>query len=86
MSPSPNLYQIPYHGGADIVDPDYRDTVHDEPVGRKSDVEYLKKFIAQHFPRLLSEPTIMETCMYTVVLNLILGYSNLIVFLFRETN
>ncbi|XP_063953789.1 peroxisomal sarcosine oxidase-like [Lytechinus pictus] len=61
----PGLTKLPYHGGADVVDPDYRDTVHNEAVGRKSDIELLKRFIAKHFPLLLSEPTVIETCMYT---------------------
>ena len=62
-----NLFpQIPFNGGADTVDPDYRDTVHNEAVGHKSDIEFMKKFIARYFPLLLSEPSIMETCMYTV--------------------
>ncbi|XP_030855870.1 peroxisomal sarcosine oxidase [Strongylocentrotus purpuratus] len=61
----PGLTKIPFNGGADTVDPDYRDTVHNEAVGHKSEIEFMKKFIARYFPLLLSEPSIMETCMYT---------------------
>ncbi|XP_797352.2 peroxisomal sarcosine oxidase [Strongylocentrotus purpuratus] len=62
----PGLTKIPFHGGSDNIDPDYRDTVHNEAVGHKSEIEFMKKFIARYFPLLLSEPTIMETCMYTL--------------------
>lgn len=62
----PGLMKMAYHGGEELPDPDYRDTVHDVPIGTKSDLEYLKKFSAQYFPRMLNVPSIVETCMYTV--------------------
>ena len=46
------------------MDPDKRDyNIQGEP---QTDIEYLKKYVARHLPGLETEPSIVETCMYTV--------------------
>ena len=46
------------------MDPDKRDyNIQGEP---QTDIEYLKKYVARHLPGLEAEPSIVETCMYTV--------------------
>jgi hypothetical protein len=48
------------HSGPDI-DPDNRDVVDDKWV-----IDGLSGFVAKHFPNLVPEPSIKETCIYTV--------------------
>jgi hypothetical protein len=52
--------QLCLHSGPDI-DPDNRDVVDDKWV-----IDGLSGFVAKHFPNLVPEPSIKETCIYTV--------------------
>ncbi|XP_071511110.1 peroxisomal sarcosine oxidase-like [Diadema antillarum] len=58
----PGMTKVAYHGGSDCVDPDCRDDV---PPGKKEEVEYLKRSVSKYYSALESEPSIIETCMYT---------------------
>ncbi|XP_071949947.1 peroxisomal sarcosine oxidase-like [Antedon mediterranea] len=58
----PGHMKICYHIGNNHIDPELRDA---EAGGRQNDIEILKKFVQDHFPGLESQPSIIETCIYT---------------------
>lgn len=55
----PGHVKLCLHNGPDI-DPDNRDVVDDKWV-----IDGLSSFVAKHFPNLVPEPSIKETCIYT---------------------
>ncbi|XP_042910576.1 peroxisomal sarcosine oxidase isoform X3 [Parasteatoda tepidariorum] len=56
----PGLVKVGIHGGVDC-DPDKRDQASINPAYEQT----LKNHVAEHFPQLENEPSIIETCMYS---------------------
>ncbi|XP_033126983.1 peroxisomal sarcosine oxidase-like [Anneissia japonica] len=59
----PGHVKICYHVGNEINDPELRDL---KAGGRQNDIETLKEYVRAHFPSLEPQPSIIETCIYTV--------------------
>nr|XP_042910578.1 peroxisomal sarcosine oxidase-like isoform X4 [Parasteatoda tepidariorum] len=57
----PGLVKVGIHGGVDC-DPDKRDQASINPAYEQT----LKNHVAEHFPQLENEPSIIETCMYSL--------------------